>query len=50
MTLSDYLLAEIEQVATKPTLGELMDRLPREEPVELDELPAVIIRRHRDAE
>jgi antitoxin FitA len=50
MTLSDYLLAEIEQVATKPTLGELMDRLAREEPVELDEPPAVIIRRHRDAE
>jgi antitoxin FitA len=49
MTLSDYLLAEIEQVATKPTLNELMDRLAREEPVELDEPPAAIIRRHRDA-
>lgn len=50
MPLSDYLLAEIEQVATKPTLSELMDRLNREEPVELDEPPAVVIRRHRDAE
>lgn len=50
MTLSDYLLAEIEQVATKPTLGELMDRLAREERIELDEPPAAIIRRHRDAE
>ena len=50
MTLSDYLLAEIEQVAVKPTLSELMDRLAREESVELDEPPAVIIRRHRDAE
>ncbi|CAN5898015.1 hypothetical protein BH23ACT11_BH23ACT11_02390 [soil metagenome] len=49
MTLSDYLLAEIEQVATKPTLSELMDRLALEVPVELDESPAAIIRRHRDA-
>ncbi len=50
MTLSDYLLAEIEQVATKPTLSELMDRLAREEPLlELDEAPAAIIRRHRNA-
>ena len=50
MTLSDYLLAEIEQMATKPTLSELMDRLAKEEPVELDEPPAAIIRRHRDAQ
>ena len=50
MTLSDYLLVEIEQVAAKPTLSELMDRLSREEPVELNEPPATIIRRHRDAE
>ncbi len=48
--LSEYLLAEIEQVAIKPTLGELMDRLGREEPVELGEPPAAIIRRHRDVE
>ncbi len=50
MTLSDYLLAEIEQVAAKPTLSELMDRLAREDPVELDESAASIIRRHRDSE
>lgn len=50
MILSDYLLAEIEQVAAKPTLSELMDRLAREDPVELDESPASIIRRHRDSE
>lgn len=52
MTLSDYLLAEIEQVARKPTLKELMERLGEEEPIELgslDETPAEIIRRHRDA-
>jgi plasmid stability protein len=50
MTLSDYILAEIEQVAAKPTLSELMDRLSREEPIELDEPPAAIIRRYRDAD
>lgn len=37
MTLSDYLLSEIEQVAAKPTLAEMMERLRRREPVELDE-------------
>lgn len=50
MTLSDYLLSEIEQVAEKPTLGELMERLAQDEPVELDEAPDVTIRRLRDAD
>lgn len=27
MTLSDYLLSEIEQVAAKPTFAEMMERL-----------------------
>ncbi|MDQ3942171.1 MAG: hypothetical protein M3254_03600 [Actinomycetota bacterium] len=49
MTLSDYLLAEIEKVAEKPTLDEMLERLSRREPVEVDEPPAVVIRRHRDA-
>jgi antitoxin FitA len=49
MTLSDYLLSEIEQVAEKPTLGEMMERLRDREPVELDEPPEVTIRRMRDA-
>jgi plasmid stability protein len=49
MTLSDYLLSEIEQVAEKPTLSELMERLAHDEPVELDEPPDVTIRRMRDA-
>lgn len=49
MTLSDYLLAEIERVAEKPTLEEMLERLSRREPVEVDEPPAAIIRRHRDA-
>ena len=39
MTLSDYLLSEIEQIAQKPTLRELMHRLAHDEPVELSEPP-----------
>ena len=50
MTLSDYLLSEIEQVAAKPTLAEMMERLRHDEPVELDEPPEVTIRRMRDAD
>lgn len=50
MTLSDYLLSEIEQVAEKPTLGEMMERLRDQEPVKLDESPEVTIRRMRDAD
>ena len=50
MTLSDYLLSEIEQVAAKPTLAEMMERLREREPVALDEPPDVTIRRFRDAD
>lgn len=50
MTLSDYLLSEVEKVAEKPTLAEMMDRLRSREPVELDEPPEVTIRRMRDAD
>jgi antitoxin FitA len=50
ITLSDYLLSEIEQVAEKPTLSEMMERLRGLEPVELDEPPEVTIRRMRDAD
>jgi antitoxin FitA len=50
MMLSDYLLSEIKQVAEKPTLSEMMERLRGLEPVELDEPPEVTIRRMRDAD
>jgi antitoxin FitA len=43
MTLSDYLLSEIEQIAQKPTLRELMHRLAHDEPVELSEPSEVTI-------
>ncbi|MEJ7819607.1 MAG: hypothetical protein WKF44_04815 [Rubrobacteraceae bacterium] len=50
MTLSDYLLSEIEQVAKKPTMKEWLERVAKLEPVEVDEPPAVTIRRMRDAD
>ena len=50
MTLSDYLLSEVEKVAEKPTLRELMERLRQDEPVELSESPAEVIRQMRDAD
>jgi plasmid stability protein len=50
MTLSDYLLSEIELVAQKPTMKEWLDKVSRDEPVEVDESPAEIIRRMRDAD
>ena len=50
MTLSAYLLSEIEQVAKKPTMKEWLEMVSRDEPVELDEPPEAIIRRIRDAD
>ncbi len=50
MTLSDYPLSEIQRVAEKPTLAEMMERLRNDPPVEVDEPPDVIIRRMRDAD
>jgi plasmid stability protein len=50
MTLSDYLLSEIEQVAAKPTMKEWLERVANLEPVEVDEPPEVVIRRMRDAD
>lgn len=49
MSLSDYLLAEVREIAGRPTLEELVARLGRRRPVEDRESSADIIRRHRDA-
>jgi plasmid stability protein len=49
-SLSEYLLAEVEQIAERPTLAELMEQLAAEEALDLDEPPEVTIRRIRDAE
>lgn len=50
MSLSDYLLSEVEKVAEKPTMSEWLERVRSREPVELDEPPDVTIRRLRDAD
>jgi hypothetical protein len=49
MTLSDYLLNEVRQVAARPTLEELIGRLRHRKPIRTRESSAEIIRRHRDA-
>lgn len=50
MTLSDYLLSEIERAARKPTMQEWLEKVSRDAPVEVDETPAEIVRRMRDAD
>lgn len=47
MTLSDYLLREIEWVAERPTLAELSERLEALGPIELGDLPEKLIRERR---
>lgn len=49
MTLSDYLLREVEWIAEKPTMKEMLERLDSREPVHLGDEPARIIRRMREA-
>ena len=50
MSLSDYLLAEIRQVAESPTLEEMLERLHSRPEVTLTVSPAEIIREMRDRE
>jgi antitoxin FitA len=50
MTLSDYLLSEIEQIAERPTMKEWLERVAKLEPVDVDEPPEVTIRRMRDTD
>lgn len=49
MTLSDYLLAEVQQLADLPTIEELTARIRSHSRVRVSESPAAVIRRHRDA-
>lgn len=49
MSLSDYLLREVERLAGRPSVEEVLGRIRAREPVELDEDPAAMIRRIRDA-
>lgn len=44
MSLSDYLIAELEGLAGKPTMAEFVARLKQQEPVDLGKSGAEIIR------
>ncbi len=48
MSLSDYLLAEIRQVAERPTLEEMRARLERLPETTLSESAAALVRKERD--
>jgi hypothetical protein len=48
MSLSDYLLSEIRQVAERPTVDELRARLRTRRPAALSVPPAEAVRAERD--
>ena len=48
MSLSDFLLSEIQQIAERPTLAELRERLHRREPVRLKTSAARAVREERE--
>jgi plasmid stability protein len=48
MSLSDYLLSELRQVAERPTLDELRARLHARSETVLSVAPAVAVRAERD--
>jgi antitoxin FitA len=49
MSLSDYLLAEIKEIAERPTLAELRDRLHARKPVRVQLETARLVRGEREA-
>ncbi len=49
MSLSDYLLAEIKEIAERPTLAELRERLHQRKPVAVTLDTARMVRDERDA-
>ena len=48
MSLSDYLLAEIREIAERPTLAELRDRLHQRKPVATQLDTARLVREERE--
>lgn len=48
MSLSDYLLAEIKEIAERPTLAELRDRLHKREAVQIPIDSAALVREERE--
>jgi plasmid stability protein len=49
MSLSDYLLTEIKEIAERPTLAELRDRLRTRKPVTVQLHTARLVREEREA-
>ncbi len=49
MSLSDYLISEIKEIAERPTLAEMRERLHQRKPVSLQLDIARIIRQERQA-
>ncbi|MBV9771207.1 MAG: hypothetical protein JOZ32_16675 [Bryobacterales bacterium] len=49
LSLSDYLLREIEHVAERPTVKELAERIANLPPVKYERSPAEILREERDS-
>lgn len=47
MSLSDYLLAEIKEIAERPTLAELRERLHQRKPVSVQFDSARLVREER---
>jgi antitoxin FitA len=50
MSLSAYLLAQIRQIAERPTIEEFRARLHERPPVTLSSPPAEVVRAMRDSE
>jgi antitoxin FitA len=48
LSLSDYILREVRQLAEKPTMAEMMERLARLEPVNLKPSATEMVRELRD--
>jgi plasmid stability protein len=49
MALSDYLLAEIREIAERPTLAEIREQLHRRKPVTFPIDTAQLVREEREA-
>jgi plasmid stability protein len=49
MSLSDYLLVEIKEIAERPTLAELRDRLHTRKPVRIQLDTARLVHEEREA-
>jgi hypothetical protein len=49
MSLSEYLVAQIRQIAERPTLAEIRQRLEQRAPVDLATTPADAVREERQS-